>query len=122
MFSPKAIFENMYGLKTVGSATDCFRHKQFLKICMVLKQSGALPNVFAKSNFEIMYGLKTVGSATDCFRQKQFLKIFMVFKTVGSATECFRKKQILSIEQFLSTKIFLTIEYTKFWRQNHLFY
>ena len=89
---------------------------------MVLKQSGALPNVFAKSNFEIMYGLKTVGSATDCFRQKQFLKIFMVFKTVGSATECFRKKQILSIEQFLSTKIFLTIEYIKFWRQNHLFY
>ena len=92
MFSPKAIFEIMYGLKTVGSATDCFRHKQFLKICMVLKQSGALPIVFAKSNFENIYGLKTVGSATECFRQKQ----------------------ILSIEQFLSTKIFLTIEYIKF--------
>ena len=59
---------------------------------MVLKQSGALPIVFAKSNFENIYGLKTVGSATECFRQKQ----------------------ILSIEQFLSTKIFLTIEYTKF--------
>ena len=40
---------------------------------MILKQPGARPNVFAKSNFEIMYGLKTVGSATECFRQKQNL-------------------------------------------------
>ena len=105
-----------YDLKTVGSATECFRQKQFLKRCMVLKQSGALPNVFAKSNFEIMYGLKTVGSATDCFRHEQFLKICMVLKqsgappnvfaksnfeimyglkTVGSATDCFRQKQFL---------------------------
>ena len=93
MFSPKAIFKTMHGLKTVGSATDCFRHKQFLKICMVLKQSGALPNVFAKSNFEIMYGLKTVGSATDCLRQKQFLKIFMVLKQSGALPNAFAKSK-----------------------------
>ena len=42
-------------------------------VIMILKKSGALPNVFVKSNFEIMYGLKTVGSATECFRQKQDL-------------------------------------------------
>ena len=40
-------------------------------VIMILKQSGALPNVFAKSKI-CNYDLKTVGSATECFRQKQY--------------------------------------------------
>ena len=56
------------------------------------------------------------------FSPKAIFENIYGLKTVGSATECFRQKQILSIEQFLSTKMFLTIEYIKFWRQNHLFY
>ena len=48
------------------------------------------------------------------FSPKAIFENIYGLKTVGSATECFRQKQILSIEQFLSTKMFLTIEYIKF--------
>ena len=50
MFSPKAIFENMYGLKTVGSATECFRQKQILSIEQFLSTKIFLP--LNTSNFE----------------------------------------------------------------------
>ena len=48
MFLQKQCLTLNYGLKTVGSATECFRQKQNVEKSMVLKQSGALPNVFAK--------------------------------------------------------------------------